>query len=101
MRFLRIGNAGNERAMESREKRSVRSVVYVDAGGSVVDDPAEAAAGEIFEHDDRGAPRRRAWFRVEEVELRWLPVRESAFLLWVLAIFIVVWLVIGVVIHFR
>ena len=86
---------------EPRAARSAREIVYVDASGAVVDDPAEAAAGEILEHDAAGATRVRAWFRVEEVQLRWLPVRESAFLLWVLAIFILVWLVIGVVIRFR
>jgi hypothetical protein len=37
----------------------------------------------------------RFWFRVEEVEIRWLPVSESAFLLWVLVLLIAVWLGIG------
>ena len=41
-------------------------------------------------------PARRAWFRVEEVEIRWLPVGEGAFLLWVLVLLLVVWLGIGV-----
>jgi hypothetical protein len=36
------------------------------------------------------------WFRVEEVEIRWLPVGEVAFLLWVLVALIAVWLGIGV-----
>jgi hypothetical protein len=31
-----------------------------------------------------------------ERELPWLPVSEPAFLLWVLALFVVVWLFIGV-----
>jgi hypothetical protein len=35
-------------------------------------------------------------FRVEEVEISWLPVSESAFLLWVLALLVVIWLGIGV-----
>jgi hypothetical protein len=35
-------------------------------------------------------------FRVEEVEISWLPVSESAFLLWVLAALVVIWLGIGV-----
>ena len=34
-------------------------------------------------------------FRVEEVEVSWLPVRESAFLLWVLVLLIALWLGIG------
>jgi hypothetical protein len=41
------------------------------------------------------APQRRFWFRVEEVEIRWLPVGESAFLLWVLVLLLAVWLGIG------
>jgi hypothetical protein len=40
--------------------------------------------------------RRTIWFRVEQVEIRWLPVSESAFLLWVLVVLLVVWLGIGV-----
>jgi hypothetical protein len=39
---------------------------------------------------------RRVWFRVEEVELRWLPVGEAAFLLWVLVLLLAAWLGIGV-----
>jgi hypothetical protein len=42
-----------------------------------------------------GTPERLS-FRVEEVEISWLPVSESAFLLWVLALLVVVWLAIGV-----
>jgi hypothetical protein len=30
------------------------------------------------------------------VEIKWLPVSESAFLLWVLVLLLAVWLVIGV-----
>jgi hypothetical protein len=41
-------------------------------------------------------PSRRFWFRVEEVELSWLPVGESAFLLWVLVALLAAWLGIGV-----
>jgi hypothetical protein len=36
------------------------------------------------------------WFRVEQVEINWLPVSESAFLLWVLVLLIAAWLGIGV-----
>jgi hypothetical protein len=35
------------------------------------------------------------WIRVEQVELPWLPVSESAFLLWVLVLLIAVWLGLG------
>jgi hypothetical protein len=38
---------------------------------------------------------RRVWFRVEEVEVSWLPISESAFLLWVLALLLGVWFGIG------
>ena len=85
---------------EPRSGRPERTVVYVDASGALVDDPAKAAAAEIVESDRLGRMRSRAWFRIEEVELRWLPVRESAFLLWVLVVFVIIWLVIGVI-HFR
>jgi hypothetical protein len=43
----------------------------------------------------KAAPR-RIWYRVEQMEIRWLPVSESAFLLWVLVLLLVVWLGIGV-----
>jgi hypothetical protein len=74
-------------------------VVYRDESGAVVTDPAHAASGEILGDAGDGA-KRRAWFRIEEVEFDWLPVRESAFLLWVLALLAAVWLGIGVVLHF-
>jgi len=35
-------------------------------------------------------------FRIEEVEISWLPVGESAFLLWVLVLLLAVWLGVGV-----
>jgi hypothetical protein len=34
-------------------------------------------------------------FRIEEVEISWLPVSESAFLLWVLVLLLAVWLGVG------
>lgn len=42
----------------------------------------------------KAAPR-RIWFRIEEVEIAWLPIGEAAFLLWVLVLLVVVWLGIG------
>jgi hypothetical protein len=45
--------------------------------------------------DVRAKPVKRFWFRVEEVELSWLPVRESAFLLWVLVLLLAVWFGLG------
>ena len=74
--------------------------MYFDADGAVVTDPADAAGGEIVEDDGTGSERRRAWFRIEEIELDWLPVRESAFLLWVLVVLAVFWLAVGIVLHF-
>lgn len=60
----------------SEDQRHAASLV--DAEGSPIDDQPEA------------------WYRIEQVEINWLPVSESAFLLWVLAFLIVVWLGIGV-----
>ncbi|HEU6444886.1 MAG TPA: hypothetical protein VFL61_07515 [Gaiellaceae bacterium] len=39
----------------------------------------------------RQAPERRAWFRIEQVEISWLPVGEAAFLLWVLVLLVAAW----------
>ena len=38
---------------------------------------------------------RRTWFFVKEVEIKWLPVSESAFLLWVLLALALIWVLIG------
>jgi hypothetical protein len=46
---------------------------------------------------ERTEARRRIWFHVADVELKWLPVSESAFLLWVLAGLVLVWLVVALV----
>lgn len=48
---------------------------------------------------DRAEKRRgrRIWFYVEEVELKWLPIGETAFLLWVLAFLVLVWLAVALV----
>jgi hypothetical protein len=43
----------------------------------------------------RDVAPRRIWFRVEQVEISWLPVGEAAFLLWVLVVLLGVWLGIG------
>ena len=44
----------------------------------------------------RTKPVRRVWLRIEEVEISWLPVSESAFLLWMLALLLAVWFAICV-----
>ncbi|HVD26861.1 MAG TPA: hypothetical protein VNB86_12815 [Gaiellaceae bacterium] len=41
------------------------------------------------------APAPKVWFRVEEVEISWLPVSEGAFLLWVLAVLVAVWVAVA------
>jgi hypothetical protein len=35
------------------------------------------------------------WVRIEQVEISWLPVSESAFLLWVLVLLLGVWFGLG------
>jgi hypothetical protein len=54
-------------------------------------------ARKFAEGIERPEGRRRIWFRVEDVKRARLPVSESAFLLWVLAGLVVVWLVVAFV----
>ena len=68
----------------------------VDSQGNPIDDPRRAVAGELVEYDPESKQSRRAWFRLEQVEIRWLPVSEAAFLLWVLVLLLAAWLGIGV-----
>ena len=77
------------------ERPRVLSPVYFDAEGNRTENPAEAVRGEVVEHDPKAGRTRRTWFFIEEVELKWLPVTESAFLLWVLALLLGLWLLIG------
>ena len=53
--------------------------------------------GEIVDYDTHGAPAWRTRFFLTERELPWLPISESAFLLWVLVALMAVWVVIGLV----
>lgn len=78
----------------SEDPRHVKS--FLDADGKPTDDPGKAVRGELVDLDAESTPARRTWFRIEEVEIKWLPVRESAFLLWVLVLLLAVWLGIGV-----
>jgi hypothetical protein len=78
----------------SDDRRLARSLV--DAEGRSTDDRRRAVRGELVEYDAKSKRTRRTWFRIEQVEINWLPVSESAFLLWVLVLLIVVWLGIGV-----
>jgi hypothetical protein len=51
----------------------------------------------IEPNEERKSPAvRRVWFRVEEVEISWLPVGEVAFMLWVLVLLLACWLGVGV-----
>lgn len=44
----------------------------------------------------KDAPEPRISFRIEQVEISWLPVSEASFLLWVLVLLLALWLGIGV-----
>ena len=72
-----------------------RRVSYVDADGRPTDDPARAVRGEVLEYGDHPQPARRTRFLLTRTELPWLPVSEAAFLLWVLALLVVIWVAIG------
>ena len=47
--------------------------------------------------EPRPAKPRRLWFHLEEVELNWLRISETAFLLWVLAALVLAWLIVALV----
>jgi hypothetical protein len=70
------------------------ATAYFDAEGNPTENPAEAVRGEVVEQDDAGRAR-RTWFFIEEVDLKWLPVREGAFLLWVLLGLVLTWALVG------
>ena len=55
-----------------------------------------AARGEILEPPE-ARDGRRFWFQLEDVQVKWLPLSETAFLLWVLAGLVLVWLVVALV----
>lgn len=78
----------------SEAPRPARSLV--DADGKPTEDPRRAVRGEFVEYDPKSRKARRTWFRLEQVEVKWLPVGEAAFLLWVLALLLIAWLGIGV-----
>ncbi len=74
-----------------------RSVILRDADGLPTEDPAAAVHGEIVEHDVHGRSHRRGSFFLSERRLPWMPVSESAFLLWVLALLMLIWIGVGLV----
>lgn len=55
---------------------------------------ADGNGSEKLERPNGETPR-RPWFRVEEVELKWLKLSETAFLLWVLAGLVLAWLIVA------
>ena len=69
---------------------------YVDRTGHTTDDPAQAVTGEIAEYDAHDRVLRRTRFFLDRTELPWLPVGEAAFLLWVLAALVLVWVFIAI-----
>lgn len=71
-----------------------RETFLLDEQGRRTDDPARAARGEIVDVDSAGG-RRRSWFVAGQAKLDWLPVSESAFLLWVLVGLLGFWLLLG------
>jgi hypothetical protein len=77
------------------ERSPVPGPAYFDAEGNRTDNPAQAVRGEIVERDPKARRTRRTWFFIEEVEIKWLPVSESSFLLWVLFALLVAWVLIG------
>ena len=68
-----------------------RTVIYRDGEGQPTSDPAAAVSGEVVEVDVEGRRVRRFRFFLERGEVPWLPVSEPAFLLWVLAALVIVW----------
>ena len=86
-----------ERHRAARRPTPARAVAYTDAEGHATDDPAAAVRGEIVDYDAHGAPARRTRFFLSERELPWLPISESAFLLWILVALMAVWVAIGFV----
>jgi hypothetical protein len=78
-----------------------RASRFVDADGLPTDDPAAAVSGEIVEYGDHGRLRHRTSFFLTETQRpSWLKISEPAFLLWVLAALMMIWVVIGLVLHF-
>ena len=55
---------------------------------------AEGNGTDNVEPRPREAPR-RMWLHVQDVELRWFRISETAFLLWVLAGLVLAWLVVA------
>jgi hypothetical protein len=87
---------------DKRDGEAPRKVVRVEWEPEPAAAPVErlSVRGDILEEDEDGERRRLGWFRLEQADLPWLPMRESAFLLWVLVLLVLVWIVIGLVLRF-
>jgi hypothetical protein len=81
------------------ESAATSTTLLLDAEGRPTDDPALAVRGETIEYDAQGRPIGKTSFFLQEGELRWLPIGELPFLLWVLAIFVVIWFAIAIVLR--
>jgi len=84
--------------VEAPDVRPGRAGLYVDADGNPTDDPRKAVQGEIFDREGEGAPK-RTWFLLDEVQIKWLPMSEGAFLLWVFVALVAVWVGIAVLLR--
>lgn len=82
-----------------RARTRGRGTRLYDGTGELTTDPKRAVRGEIVEQDAEGTPR-RTWFLIEQVEIKWLPISEAAFLFWVLALFVAAWVVVALVLRF-
>jgi hypothetical protein len=82
-----------------RAAPGVRTKAYLDSQGRPTEDPEAAHSGEIAEYGPHGRLRHRTTFFLTARELHWIPVSEPAFLLWVLAALMTIWLVIGLVLY--
>jgi hypothetical protein len=76
-----------------------KTAFYLDREGRRTDDPEQAVSGEVAEYDAHDRLLRRTRFFLDRAELPWLPVSEASFLLWVLAVLVVVWVCIAVVLR--
>jgi hypothetical protein len=79
----------------TRSMARTRTVLYRDSEGRLTSDPAAAVTGEVVDADVHGRRAHRIRFFLEREQLPWLPVSEPAFLLWVLAALVIVWVAIA------
>ena len=82
------------------EQPLLLGTTYFDAESNRTQDPAQTIQAKHHKHDTKNDRTRRTWFFLQEVEIKWLPVSESAFLLWVLLALAAIWVLIGVALGF-